>query len=490
MNIATNDLKKLIEPHFQGDLTKDYYEIKTIKAINLLTHTRLDLAFKLLYLDMINKDSAFAKKVYEEHIRAFSLGNFTEFGNKNKNGINSFIKEFDVTFESIKKNGFDCRKTIVPLSKNKSIANGAHRVSSAIYMDIDVGCVQIDTADHIYNYKFFYERNVSNEILDAVVTKFIEYANNTYIAFIWPTAQGHDKEIEEIVPRIVYKKEIKLNPNGAHNLLSQIYYGEEWLGRVEDNFSGSKGKLVECFTNFNPVRIVVFQEDSLNNVLKIKDKIRNIFNIGKHSVHITDTKEEAIRASHIVLNDNSIHFLNYAKPNKYIATHRNIDKFKKFIVDNKLNTDDVVLDGSIILSVYGLRESRDIDYFSSIKIENKEFEAHDEELMYHKKEKSDIIYNPANYFYFNGLKFVSFAQLYKMKKNRHEKKDINDCKMMEALIENNNLKKLINGIKQDLFYINIKARAKLIIFLKGIGLFCIAKRIYGVLKGNIKNDRH
>ena len=77
-----------------------------------------------------------------------------------------------------------------------------------------------------------------------------------------------------------------------------------------------------------------------------------------------------------------------------------------------------------------------------------------------------------------------------MKKNRHEKKDINDCKMMEALIENNNLKKLINGIKQDLFYINIKARAKLIIFLKGIGLFCIAKRIYGVLKGNIKNDRH
>ena len=36
MNIATNDLKKLIEPHFQGDLTKDYYEIKTIKAINLL----------------------------------------------------------------------------------------------------------------------------------------------------------------------------------------------------------------------------------------------------------------------------------------------------------------------------------------------------------------------------------------------------------------------------------------------------------------------
>lgn len=73
-----------------------------------------------------------------------------------------------------------------------------------------------------------------------------------------------------------------------------------------------------------------------------------------------------------------------------------------------------------------------------------------------------------------------------MKKNRHEKKDVNDCKIMEALIENNNLKKLINGIKQDLFYINIKARAKLIILLKCIGLFYVVKRIYGVLKGNKK----
>ena len=56
--------------------------------------------------------------------------------------------------------------------------------------------------------------------------------------------------------------------------------------------------------------------------MKIKDKIREVFNVGKHSVHITDTKEEAIRTARVVFNDNSIHFLNYAKPNKYISIHK------------------------------------------------------------------------------------------------------------------------------------------------------------------------
>lgn len=96
-------------------------------------------------------------------------------------------------------------------------------------------------------------------------------------------------------------------------MLSQIYYGEEWLGNVENNFKGSQGKLVECFKNFEPVRVIAFQADNLEEVIEIKEKIRDIFKIGKHSVHITDTKEEAIRVARIVFNNNSIHFLNYDK---------------------------------------------------------------------------------------------------------------------------------------------------------------------------------
>jgi hypothetical protein len=240
------------------------------------------------------------------------------------------------------------------------------------------------------------------------------------------------------------------------------------------------------------VRIIAFQANSLDDVLKIKDKVREIFNVGKHSIHITDTKEEAIRVARVVFNDNSIHFLNYAKPNRYISTHTKIDKFKEFIAHNGLYANGVVLDNEMVLSIYGLRESSNTDYFvddneklkyhdEELEYNDEELEYHDEELEYHDEEKLELIYNPKNYFYFNDFKFISFNQLYKMKQNRadknSDKKDINDCKMMEALIENDRFKKIVNKWKQNIYYAKIKARARLIDILKKLGLFELVKKV-------------
>ncbi len=479
--INKNHLLKLIEPHFAKDLAQDNYEIETIKANKLLTSTRFDLAFKLLYLDMKDKGVNFATEFYKEHIRAFSLGKFSEPGNESKDSIERFYEEFDNTYESIKESGFDSTKTLIPLSKNGSIANGSHRVASAIHLDLDIECVKIDSVDHIYDYRFFYNRNVSSEILDAVATKFVEYADDIFIAFIWPRASGKDEELEKIIPNIVYQKDISLTPNGAHNLLSQIYFGEEWLGSIEDGFAGSKGKLAECFPSFDPVRVVAFQAGSLDEALKIKEAIRELFDVGKHSVHITDTKEEAIRVTRVVFSGNGVHFLNHAKPNRYPSTHKKLDRFKEFVEQNSLSVDSVVLDGGIVLSFYGLRECSDIDYLlcgsDHVESASKEIEHHDEELKYHGSEKCELIYNPRHHFYFNDLKFVSFMQLYKMKKSRGEIKDLNDCKMMEALLKNNRLKQTINKLKQDLFYLKIKTKVAIKDILKSLGLFEVVKKM-------------
>ncbi len=479
-------LVNLIEPHFHNDLKSDRYSIKTIKASSLLTNTRLDLAFKLLYLDMKEKDVGFAKEVYKDHIRAFSLGDFVEPGNEGKNSIDRFLEDFHMTFDNIKENGFDSTKTLIPLSQNNSIVNGSHRVASAIFLDRNVDCVQLEVDDQIYNYEYFYSRKVSSEMLDSAVTKFVEYAENVHIAFIWPTAQGYDGDIEKIIPNIVYRKAVKLDANGAHNLLSQIYYGEEWLGDIENNFKGSQGKLVECFKTFDSVRVIAFQANSLDEVLKVKDRVRELFNVGKHSIHITDTKEEAVRVARMIFNDNGVHFLNYAKPNKYLSTHIKVKQYKTFIEKNGLETDDLVLDSGLVLSLYGLRESNDIDYLiddnSKVKIDDEELENHDEELKYHDENKLELIYNPKYYFYFNGLKIVSFTQLYKMKRNRGGEKDINDYKMMDALIENDTLRQLISKLKQHYYYGKIKLLHKCLEFLKSINLYFVARKIYRLAK--------
>ena len=57
-------LKKCIEPHFFDNLSKEEYVVKSIKANKLLTHTRLDIAFKLLYLEMLEFNVKFSKDIY------------------------------------------------------------------------------------------------------------------------------------------------------------------------------------------------------------------------------------------------------------------------------------------------------------------------------------------------------------------------------------------------------------------------------------------
>jgi hypothetical protein len=485
-SIDSEILKRYIEPHFHRGLTQKSYSVEEVESNTLLIYKRLDLAFKLFYLSLLEKNISFAKKMYAEHIRAFSLGEFTEPGNSDKNSIEKYIESFNATFLRIKEYGFDSKQTLIPITIDKTIVNGAHRVASAIYLHKKVSYVTLACDSPCYDYKFFYQRNVPTGMLDQAVTTFVEYSDNVHIAFIWPIAKSTNEQIEAMIPNIVYQKEIILTPNGAHNLISQIYYGESWLGNVENDFSGAKGKLVECFKSFDPVKVVVFQAENLDKVLQIKEKIRKTFNVGKHSVHITDTKEETLRTVQLVLNKNSIHFLNYAKPNRFRSTHNKINIFKYFLEKNKISTTDIAIDSSMVLSVYGLREAKDIDYLCAEDIEvfssTEGIHAHDEVLTYYRESKHELIYNPQNYFYFNDIKFIAFNTVYDMKQSRAEAKDINDYKMMEALIENNQIKVWVSSYKQKLFYLRVLVRQKIIGILQNIGLFDVVYDIYKKLK--------
>ncbi|MUK92241.1 hypothetical protein GNP80_07295 [Aliivibrio fischeri] len=475
-----------IEPHFYKFLKETDYKIERTSAVNLLTANRFDLAFKLLYLDGKTNGVEYLKEVYDDHIRAFSFGSFTEPGNMEKNSKESFRKAYDEIYENIKKNGFNPTKSIIPLTSSRSIVNGAHRLASCIHLNIDVNYVDISIDEQCYNYKFFYSRNVPQIMLDIAARKFIEISNNTYIACVWPSANGKDSDLERTIPNIVYRKDVQLNANGAHNLLSQVYSGEEWLGSIENNFKGIKGKLVECFKNFNAVRFVAFQASNLDEVLVIKENIRKLFNIGKHSIHITDTKEEAIELASLVFSDNGIHFLNSGKVNKYIDTHNKITYFKKYIRKNNVNLSDVILDSSMTLALYGLRKAKDIDYLSIKKIQESRcypnIENHDSELVYHNVKKVDLVFNPNYFFIFNGVKFVSFNQVFNMKKTRGEMKDLNDINIMVSVIENNVFKEKVAKYKQRYFYTTLKIKKTLIKIMKKVHIYTFIYFIYKIIK--------
>ena len=483
--IKKEKLKKLIEPHYYKNLVNDEYKLKTINANQLLTFNRFDLCFKLMFLEKMEYDPAQAMIIYKEHIRSLTLGKFSEPGSLKKNSFEKYIQDFESLLNDIRENGFKKNKSLIPLSSNGSIANGSHRASIAIFFNKKVDCVDINVQNHLYDYIFFYKRKVSTQIMDAAANTFIKYAKNVYIAIIWPSAIGRDKELHAILDRVVYLKNVKLNRNGAHNLISQVYFGEDWLGSVKDNYKGSDGKLIKCFKSFDPVKFIAFQSTD-EEVVKIKQRIRSLFNLGKHSVHITDNHSESLRVSRLAFNDNSIHFLNYSKPNKFLSTHKKIDNFKLFLKENQINEDSAILDSSIVLSAYGLREAKDTDFLinksKDIKFNFDSINNHEEVLNHYGLKKAHLIYSPDNYFYFNDVKFTSFSNLYDMKLKRGETKDQNDLMLMEALIESNTFKENYAKLKQFVYYEKIKSRQRALNLLKALGLYIFLKKIYKGLK--------
>ena len=489
-SINRQDLLSLIDKHFESAVLKEEYDVIYIDPSLLITYNRLDLAIKILYLELKKFDDiTFARDLYVQHIKAFSLGSFKEPGNDDKKNLQRYFDDFDCIYESIKKNGIDDKKSLIPLSINCRIANGAHRVSSAYLAKKKIPSVLLDISDDKYDFNFFLHRGMSQGDIETAVTKFIEVAENSYIAIIWPSAEGKQKELLHLFSNIVYQKNISLNHIGAHNLLSQVYHNESWLKSREENFPGIRNKLVKCFKTFDDIRVIAFQAESIENVLSLKEKIRQIFSIGKHSIHISDTKEEAIRISRMLFNENSVHFLNNGNPNKYPSTYAKIKQFKSFIEKNDIEVDKIIFNSSIVLSLYGLRECRDIDYLSvdnNFKYCDELIENHNGELVFHQEEKNELIFNKEFYFYYDDLKFTSFSQLYKMKRNRSEQKDINDLVLMEALINRKKFKIFVGVIKQKYYFFKVKLRFKSIEFLKFIRLYDNVRYIYKAIRN--KNE--
>lgn len=480
-------LRGLIDEFLYNRLHKSEYALSDVNALDLLTWNRFDLAFKLFYLDTQNALPKLAEEVYKYDINAQTLGKFVEVGNEqNKSDFNKYVEKFKKICEAIEVGGFNAEESIVPVSPDGTILNGAHRVTAAIKNKKSVKVASIDIPAAVSDYKYFYKRNVPSEILDLVAKKYIEYSENIFIAFLWPSGKGYKEEVESAFSRVVYKKEIELSENGAFNLLFELYNHMDWVGNEKNGYKGIQRKLIECFPNFNKFTVIVFQSDSIEDVRKIKERVRNIYNLGYSSIHITDTKEEALNISRYLFNKNGLHFLNYAFPRKFKQTQTCIEQIDRFIAQNGLDAKNIVMDGSITLALYGLRESKDIDYFvndnSAVTVSFPEFEKHDTELTFHNAKKDQLIFDSHYYFHYRGLKFISFAQLFEMKKKRNGIKDITDCKMMEAFVLQDRFGIKINKIKQYFLYQSLRYFKMIhdfgVIILKSIYIYELARKLY------------
>ena len=421
--------------------------LKKVNPYHLLTHNRFDLLAKIIYARHreLGVDSPWAKDLYTAHLKVFN--GFREPDGTGKVGIDAFSTAFHQTLDSIRQRGFDNAESLIPVGRNNVILDGSHRIAACLLYNKELTGFFCDTNAYEYDYNFFrnYTSHVatglSSKWCDAMALEYCRLKENTYIVSVFPSAVGHDDRIREILiehGKIFYEKAVFLKNQGPTLLMKQMYSGESWVGDWKNHFIGAQQKAALCFTQQGPTRVYFLEADTLEQVQEAKCRLRDIFRIENHAVHINDTHRETIRLAQIFLNDNSIHFINHAQPKYYEAFHETFIYYKEWLTSRAIDQEYFCIDGSAVMAVYGIRASRDLDFLhferDNISTGHPLVTSHNSEIHHHSTTMDDIIFNPDNHFYYDGVKFASLSILRAMKEKRAEDKDRIDIALIDAVM--------------------------------------------------------
>ena len=426
------------------DSFKDTLLNNKVDPLLFLNSSRFDILAKYIYglLLLKERETSYGEDLYYNHLKVW---NDCQHGD-GKKGIEEYKSSFKELLSSIQKEGFNPQKSKVYSTADYRLINGGHRAAACILLHKPIcfseGGKGQTNVDYKYfkNKKNFVKEGLEAKYCDSIALEYCKIKPNTFIATIFPSADGDIEEAERIIETkadIFYKKNLKLTPNGALNLMRQMYNGEQWGGTLNNNYGGLKEKARLCFQKEGDVNVYAITVNDPKDTVLIKEEVRKVFGIGNHSIHINDTWEETFRLSRGFFNNNSIDMMNVMKPNYYPDFEQLSSFVYLSLLRNGLDPDNYCITASSVLSRLGLREGKDLDYLHR----GPTLEGHpsvDSHNEYSKgrynKTIDDIIYNPENHFYFNGLKYASLGVVKALKEKRNEEKDQKDIRLIDQLI--------------------------------------------------------
>jgi hypothetical protein len=280
-----------------------------------------------------------------------------------------------------------------------------------------------------------FEAGVDSDYLDIMALEYCNKYDDCHIAIVWPTV-GYDMEetlykIMEKYSIVAYHKKITLKGCAPIELLKMI---PEKQSTYREHFYSYFPKNQKKY----PMMCFLLRAKTLEDTVKIKSIIRKLYNAVSFHVHINDFREECLKLAHTLFNNNSIHFLNYFKPRKFKTFELLIQKYEDFLKNNNIPSDDVCIDGSCVLSAYGIRDTAlDLDF---LYIKEKEFnnisplDHHNEAWIRQGFDVADVIYNPKHFFFHKGLKFASLPLLREFKAKQGRQNDLADVKKMNRIL--------------------------------------------------------
>jgi hypothetical protein len=119
---------------------------------------------------------------------------------------------------------------------------------------------------------------------------------HSYIAIVWPIAQGKNKDIERILKqhgKILYYKKVYLDYKNAFHLLQRAHHNIGALREPQEMQKHVAWYFPEG-TFEKPARIFVLAFDTLETAVACKLAVRGLYHLQYRSIHINDTHPETV----------------------------------------------------------------------------------------------------------------------------------------------------------------------------------------------------
>ena len=466
---------------------------------------------------------SFSVAVYLEHVRAFNSFHEAACDPKEKkkyrkvqnqahsnctasakSGPREFLDGFHSLIISMQVHGFQSQGASIPacsLSGSFFFPMGAaHRVAAAIAAGVDRVPVTSNgrksssscpLKSATWDFTFFAERGFHHVYSDWVVQRAIRADPDLHLVHIWPRAvsSGGGNLLAQARAHlaghcstdggVLYEKRVSVNRVALASFLRGTYGDVPWLG--------AKAKATAAVSGSMGIHAFVVRSNKTNMAL-CKTELRNLYRLPgdawKASVHVTDYHEEAIAASQMLFNDNSIAQLHMGRGGNMcrslaariatdlVAVGKNVSSMPLIRHDHivhssdKLLPDGLLVDTGAVMALHGLRNLTDVDLVwargestgplltrlcgprrRTPKVQcSVEYESHNPPTVwfsYHDAASAeDLVHDPTLHGQCSGLKFVSVPQLLRYKRRRFaarttragEVKDAKDVSYLENLM--------------------------------------------------------
>jgi hypothetical protein len=421
--IGRTDLERLVDAETFERLAAEAQVFDLLRGVPALTFNRLDVAMKASFMEtMANPGALYDARVYDEHIKVFSHGSYVEDNSSHKIHIGQYRNDCAYIYDFVSEGRFDPGKSLIPVARDGSLINGAHRAAASVLSGQPVWMVQTHLPPRPYDYRFFLRKGMRADLVANTAVRYIERARHCSLALVWLPAEQLARQIASVFPRKLFATTLGLSRNGVDNLLGQLCDPTDRLATARADRSSRRRAVLAVAFQSQPA-------DSCSIALELDAR----HGLHVEAFHITEGDADALRLARLVLNPSSVHFLNEARPGRFPGANARAALACGELAMRGCDPEHIVVDGDAVLEAYGLREARGVDCVY-VDPSDGVAAANSSDLECHGVDKIELVRDPQNYFHYNDMRFVSLSQLSRVKARRSLEQDLRDLRLIWPLI--------------------------------------------------------